>query len=177
MLPDGRLLISTVGNASVSGVRRGRDEDVLLFEPTSLGKRTRGKWSLYLDGSQNGLSTRNENIVGIDYDPSLPEREALHLATRGNFVVPLVRGANPDILSYAPDEASECMFELSQRWHDFKRHFAGEKVDGMSYQIDYSSGVMAAGSSQIALDNLEQSLLFGDVSKNYLHYLPIVSRE
>lgn len=169
MLPDGNLLISTVGNVTVNRVDQGQDEDVLLFEPTSLGEKTKGEWSLYLDGSTTGLDTLDENIVGIDYDPSLPEREALHLATEGGFVAPMVQGANPDILSYAPDGAKECTFELSQRWDDFKSDLAGEKLDGISYEIGDSSGlVITSDSDQTDLD---------DTSEGYQLYLPIVSRE
>ena len=54
LLPDGRLAISTVGPAAVTGPDgslAAADEDVLAFSGTLNTKDTSGVWSLYLDGS------------------------------------------------------------------------------------------------------------------------------
>ncbi len=50
VLPDGRLLISTLGNVSVTGAS-GADEDLLVFTPAALGSTTSGTWAMYFDGS------------------------------------------------------------------------------------------------------------------------------
>ena len=50
VLPDGDLLISTLGAAAVPGVSAA-DEDVLRFHGTAGSKNTSGAWSLYIDGS------------------------------------------------------------------------------------------------------------------------------
>lgn len=62
LLPDGRLLISTMGNFTVPGVS-GHDEDILVFSAASLGSYTAGTWDMYFDGSDIGLS---DDIDGID---------------------------------------------------------------------------------------------------------------
>ena len=66
ILPDGRLLISTSGKATVPGVT-AEDEDLLLFTPAvgGLGANTAGTWSLLLDGSDVGLTSDNEDLDAI----------------------------------------------------------------------------------------------------------------
>ena len=62
---DGRLLVSTTDNVSVTGAS-GADEDLLAFVPTQLGATTSGTWSLYFDGSDVELSnTSNEDVNGV----------------------------------------------------------------------------------------------------------------
>ena len=56
VLPDGRVLISTTGNPTVTGVTGAADEDILAFTPTTLGTTTSGTWAMYFDGSDVGLS-------------------------------------------------------------------------------------------------------------------------
>src|SRR6185436_4303651 len=67
--PDGRLIISTTGAVSVTGVS-GNDEDLLAFTATALGSTTSGTWSLYFDGSDVGLNdAATEEINEIWIDP------------------------------------------------------------------------------------------------------------
>jgi hypothetical protein len=66
LLSDGRVLLSTTGSSSVSGVA-GADEDVLVFTPTSLGDNTNGTWAMYFDGSDVGLAdTSDEDVDALD---------------------------------------------------------------------------------------------------------------
>ncbi|MEQ8764536.1 MAG: S8 family serine peptidase [Planctomycetota bacterium] len=51
---SGHLFMSTLGNFSVTGAS-GTDEDVMDFNPTSLGSTTSGTFTLFLDGSAIGL--------------------------------------------------------------------------------------------------------------------------
>jgi hypothetical protein len=97
ILPDGHLLISTTGGASVPGASAG-DEDVLEFAPSSLGSATSGSWSLYFDGSDVGLSSSSEDIdaLGVGGDSSLS------LSTTGAFSVPGASGADEDVFGFAP---------------------------------------------------------------------------
>ena len=65
LLSDGRLVISTIVNSDVTGTT-WRDEDLLVFTPTSLGATTSGSWALYFDGSDVGLNQSNdEDIFGV----------------------------------------------------------------------------------------------------------------
>ena len=55
---EGRIYLSTSGDLSVAGVQ-GADEDILVFNPASLGSGTRGAFepALIFDGSDYGLSS------------------------------------------------------------------------------------------------------------------------
>ena len=95
-MPDGSLLLSTTGSVSVPGVF-AQDEDLLRFQPKSLGKRTRGSFSLYFDGSDVGLNRRSEDINAI----GMRQNELL-LSSIGNVSVSGVSARNEDIFSFTP---------------------------------------------------------------------------
>lgn len=67
ILPDGRILLSTIGNVSVPGVS-GANEDVLRFTPTTLGATTSGTYAMYLDLSTLGIAT-GADVGSVDYKP------------------------------------------------------------------------------------------------------------
>lgn len=97
LLPDGSWLVSTVGNVSVPGVASAGREDLLRFVPQSLGENTAGTWSLYLDGSDVGLTTSSENIDSVDL---LPDGSLL-ISTTGNVSVPgVTSGVSQDVLRF-----------------------------------------------------------------------------
>ena len=91
----GNLLISTSSTARVTGVT-ARDEDMMLFDPSSLGANTSGSYSLRFDGSDVGLS----NTGGEDVDALHLDGSALFLSTRGAVSVPGVSGGDEDILRF-----------------------------------------------------------------------------
>jgi uncharacterized repeat protein (TIGR01451 family) len=128
-LPDGRLVISTEGNPSVSGVSGG-DEDLLAFSPTSApGSSTTGTWTLYFDGSDVSLSTSNENIAGA-WSPLT--NGPIYLSTLGNFSVAGVSGDGADIFICTPGSlgsTTTCTF--SMYWDGSANGFAGEVVDDL----------------------------------------------
>ena len=95
LLPDGRLVISTTGWFFVPGATGG-GEDLLAFQPTSLGPNTAGKWSLLFDGSQFGLTTTGEKLDAVD----LTNTTALHLSTSGPFTVSGAAGDDEDAFSF-----------------------------------------------------------------------------
>lgn len=65
IMPDGKLLLSTIGAVSVPGVS-GANEDVLQFTPTTLGSTTSGTYAMYLDLSTLGIST-GADVGAVDY--------------------------------------------------------------------------------------------------------------
>jgi subtilisin family serine protease len=83
LLADGRLVISTRGDARVPSVTAA-DEDVLVFAPTSLGPTTAGSWALWFDGSDVGLTAASENVDGLDATSG----GLVRLSTTGAFSVP-----------------------------------------------------------------------------------------
>jgi carboxypeptidase T len=129
VLPDGRLVISVVGNVSVTGVS-GVDEDLLAFTPTALGSTTSGTWSWYFDGSDVGLSnTSNEDVNGVWMDAV----GKIYLTTLGNFSVTGVSGDGSDIFVCTPGSlGSTTTCTWSMYWDGSVNGFSGEDTDSFS---------------------------------------------
>jgi hypothetical protein len=113
LLADGRLLISTSGAFSAPGLSgQARDEDALIFTPTSLGSETSGSWDIYFDGSEAGLGdTPDEDVAGV----AAAANGDLYLTTQGNFAAPDLIGANEDIfvcVSPLLGDATACTYTL-----------------------------------------------------------------
>jgi hypothetical protein len=102
VLNDGRVVVSTFGKVSAPGVR-GDDKDLLAFSPTMLGATSRGSWSTYLDASDVGLTTADEDIdaVFIDQSRSVPD---VFISTRGNYDVWGITGAREDGFAFRPTQ-------------------------------------------------------------------------
>ena len=126
--PDGRLIISTSGSFSVSGVS-GKDEDLLVFTSPSFGSSTSGSWSLYFDGSDVALNTNSdEDIRGIWID----NNGEIYLTTKGRFSVDGAAGDGADIFTCMPGSIGDntsCTFSLFK--DGSPEGFAGNVVDGM----------------------------------------------
>jgi hypothetical protein len=99
LLSDGRIVITTTGTVSVSGVS-ARDEDLLAFTPTSLGQTTVGTFALYFDGSDVGLGESPEDVDAVSVDAS----GRLFLSTADTFAVPGLSGADEDVFVFNPTE-------------------------------------------------------------------------
>jgi len=128
VLPDGRLLISTLGSVSVTGAS-GADEDLLVFTPTGLGSTTSGTWAMYFDGSDVGLSTTsNEDINGAWVDAA----GKIYLTTVGSFSVTGVTGDGSDIFVCTPrslGSATSCTWAMY--WDGSSNGFYGEDTDSL----------------------------------------------
>ncbi len=103
VLPDGRILLSTVDVFSVPGVATGgQDEDLLVFTPTSLGSSTSGTWAMYFDGSDVGLASNSGEDVNALYVKSGAGLPTLYFSTTGSFGVSGLSGANEDVFAFQP---------------------------------------------------------------------------
>jgi subtilisin family serine protease len=102
VLNDGRIVVSTSGSASASGVN-GDDKDLLAFSPTMLGATSRGSWSVYLDSSDVGLTTSDEDIdaLFIDQSRGVPD---VYTSTRGNYSVTGNSGGREDGFAFRPTQ-------------------------------------------------------------------------
>jgi hypothetical protein len=129
VLPDGRLLISTVDSVSVTGAS-GADEDLLAFTPTALGTTTSGTWAMYFDGSDVGLSTTsNEDVNGVWIDAT----GKIYLTTLGNFSVTGVGGDGSDVFVCTPGSlgnTTTCAWAMY--WDGSVNGFSGEDTDSVS---------------------------------------------
>ena len=96
-LPDGRLLVSTNGSASLPGASV-KDEDLLVFTPKELGDNTSGSWEKYFDGSDIELRSSGEDINAVTVD----EDSNIYLSTVGNFSAKGVSAADEDVVSLTP---------------------------------------------------------------------------
>lgn len=99
LAPDGRLLVSTTGAASVPGIVTA-DEDLLAFSPSAWGSATAGTWSLYFDGSTvAGLAV--EDIVGAAVD----SRGYLYVTLSDSFTVGGVSGGPATVIGIRPNKS------------------------------------------------------------------------
>ena len=129
LLPDDRLLISTLGNVSVTSAS-GADEELLAFTPTVLGATTSGTWAMYFDGSDVGLaSTSNEDVNGVWVDAA----GRIYLTTLGNFSVTGVSGDGSDIFVCTPGSlGSTTTCAWTMYWDGSVNGFSSEDTDSLS---------------------------------------------
>lgn len=130
ILPDGRIVLSTKGNFSVPGVS-GKDEDLVAFNPTSLGDNTNGSWEMYFDGSDVDLATNSgEDIDGFSIDAN----GNLYLSTRNVFSVNGVSGENEDVFVCQPTSlgnTTACNYAQNLFFDGSQWGLAGNDIDGV----------------------------------------------
>ncbi len=102
---SGRLLLSTMGTARVSGpdgTIRSHDEDILAYDLAN------GDWSLFFDGTLvPGL--KGEDINGLAVDSATGD---LYVVILGGFNLGGVGGNGRDIVRFVPDEGSYVPVEV-----------------------------------------------------------------
>ena len=133
LLSDGRLLLSTSGDPSISGLTGGRDEYVIVFTSTALGSTTAGTWSLYFDGSDVGLGeTNDEDIDALD----VTANGNIFLSALGNFAVSGVSGADEDVFICTPNslgDVTACFYSPFLYFDGSTWGLTNNDVDGFSY--------------------------------------------
>jgi hypothetical protein len=86
-LSDGRLVVSTRGNISVTGVS-GKDEDLLVYNPSN------GSWAMHFQGADVGLSTTSDEDVDA---VAVAGNGNTYLSSLGLFSVSGLSGDNEDV--------------------------------------------------------------------------------
>ncbi len=129
---DGRLVVSTTGNATVPGLSspKPRDEDLLIFNDTGLGETTSGTWDLYFDGSDTALNNRSEDINGTWLDGN----GDIYLSSRGDFAIAGLSGDGGDIFTCNDPTTgtnSNCS-SFSSFFDSSANGWAGNIVDGFA---------------------------------------------
>ena len=94
LLDDGSLLISTQGSFSVSGLS-GEDKDVFRFTGV-FGSSTSGSFSMYLDGSDVGMSNKKEDVDALASDGT-----DLYFSTTGDFSAGGVVATAEDVITFS----------------------------------------------------------------------------
>ncbi|MEM9483740.1 MAG: hypothetical protein AAGA83_08615 [Cyanobacteria bacterium P01_F01_bin.116] len=122
--PDDRLVISTKGSSSVDNFST-KDEDLLVFNDTSLGENTSGTWELYFDGSDVGLSDASGEDVNATW---IDTNGDIYLSTVGAYDALGVSGDGADIFSFAPNSLG------TNTNGNFNPFFDGS-VNGLSSQV------------------------------------------
>jgi acid phosphatase type 7 len=97
ILPDGRIVISTVGPSSAVEVAAA-DEDLLVLEPSSLGETAAGILTQLFDGRDVGLGDVGEDVDAV----AIGADGQIYLSTRGTFSVPGLAGGSEDVFAFSP---------------------------------------------------------------------------
>lgn len=129
--PDGRLLISTLGNVSVSGASGG-DTDLFAFTSTSLGTTTAGTWAIRFDGSDVGLSNSSSEDVNASWVDITTGQ--IYLSTLGAFSVTGSSGDGADLFICTPGtlgSTTTCTFGPGLYWDGSLYGFGSEIIDGV----------------------------------------------
>ena len=141
---DNRLVISTEGSYSVSGLSNGADEDLLLFNSSALGSNTRGTWALHFDGSDADL-TSSEDITGA----WIATNGDIYLTAGGNFTVGSVSGQASDIFRCTPGSLgtnTACAYTFF--WDGGTQNFGTAVIDGLAFGTAGTSTRSADGTPQ-----------------------------
>lgn len=95
---DGTILLSIGKPQQITDLGVVDDSDVLLFTPTSIGLETAGQFSLYLDGSDIGLTSNGEDISGL----AKTDDGRLIVSTVGKVVVAGLTASKWDLIVFNP---------------------------------------------------------------------------
>ena len=160
VLGDGRVLISTSGSPSVSGVTKPRDEDLLAFTPVTLGDVTSGSWAMYFDGSDVGLGeVSTEDVDALDVDAG----GALYLSTRGAFDVGTLTGGGEDVFVCNPSslgDTSACSYAGTPFFDGSLWGLAGKNVD--AFELGSGGAGPTATPGPSATPGSAPDLIFSD---------------
>ena len=145
LLPDGSIVVSTVGSFSVSATYTspgvgtgatlsGSNRDLLKFTPAAVGDNTTGSWSLFLSGTAVGLDSSDENIDSI----AVLADGRLVISTAGSSSVPGgVAGKDEDLLALTPSTGA---WELYFDGSDVGLDSSSEDIDGLHLEPSPTGG-------------------------------------
>jgi hypothetical protein len=97
VLADGRVVLSTTGNAKVAGLTAA-DADLLIFTPQSLGSTTAGSFALWFDGSDVGMAETSEDVDAAAFRGD----GAILLSTTGVLSAPGLAAGKEDVVAFNP---------------------------------------------------------------------------
>ncbi|MDH3683344.1 MAG: PKD domain-containing protein, partial [Acidimicrobiia bacterium] len=128
---DGRLIVSTLGTPSVSGVGSTKDEDLLAFTPTVPGDYTSGgTWEMYFDASDVGISGGGD-VIGV----SIAANGDIYLSTDTTVVVGGLTAADEDVFICTPitlGSTTQCTFAPGLYFDGSDWALEANDVDGIA---------------------------------------------
>jgi len=132
---DGQILLSLDVPATLAGLGRVDDSDVLQFSPDSLGDDTSGVFSMFLDGSDVGLTAAGEDINALALSPN----GDLLISVSGRFNVDGLVAEDEDIVRFmATSTGSDTQGEWELFVDGSDVGYASEDVWGMSWKDSLS---------------------------------------
>lgn len=132
-VPLPRLVLSFTESGEVPGLGRVEHSDLVLFTPDRMGEDTAGSFSMFLDGSDIGLTGSDEDIDAVEIDG-----DHLYLSTHGSFRLSEgLEGRAEDLFvcrDFEPGNDSVCngpelVFEGSARG----MNSSAENIDGFAF--------------------------------------------
>jgi subtilisin family serine protease len=139
------FLLSFSEAGSIPGVGTVDDSDVVLFTATSLGENnTAGTFSLYIDGSDVGLSANSEDIDALHQFAD----GSLLISTIGSHSVPGLAGDDKDLLKFVPSSlgsSTQGAWSLYFDGTDVGLGSNSEDIDAVSIDADGSLYLSTAG--------------------------------
>jgi hypothetical protein len=129
LLPNGQLIISTLGDFSVPGLS-GPPHDLIACTG-AFGPATTCTWSWYFDGSDIGLGPLPAERIDAT---AVGANGAIYLSTPGNFTVPGLSGANEDVFACTPTSLGSttiCTYISPLFFDGSTRGLGGNDVDAI----------------------------------------------
>ncbi len=144
------FLLSVAAPATIAGLGAVDDSDVFRLDATSLGARTAGSLSMYIDGSDVGLTTDGEDVDAVEL---LADGRVL-LSTRGAAsVAGGITGADEDLLAFVPTTLGGITAGSFAMWFDGSDvglTASTEDVDAVSVGADGTINLSTAGVFAVA---------------------------
>lgn len=137
---DGKLLITTLDRFTVPGVS-GDGKDVLLFEATSLGAVTAGTFTLWMDGSDVGLDTADENNDALALDTD----GAMLLSFSGPLQVTGVSADDEDIVRFVIGQTGDTTTGTFSLAYDLSTMGISTAADVTAIEVTTLSLTLPAG--------------------------------
>jgi hypothetical protein len=127
---DGSILMSFRTNSMIlTNVGTVKKQDIILFEPTSLGANTAGTFKPFFVGSEHGLSSSSADIRGV-YEAA---DGALYLTLGSNLTIGSLSVADEDVIRFDPATNDYSMIVDGS-----DVGLGSQAIDAFNFQVDGS---------------------------------------
>ena len=143
---SGDLVISTTGNYVVPGAS-GSDADLILFDDVA------GTFSIFFDGSDESMTTNNEDVNGLSIDILTDD---FLFSTIGNLRTPDQNGDNDDVFTFdfSGSPGDPTLGTIGRLLDGDTIGFGAENIDGLTVDLTPASASFALA---LAVDDAFES--------------------